>query len=1076
MSNLGNNYDKILKNNNSKENQINENSATYNDSLHTNKTILNESYEKYLFYKKQKEHNYFLALNTIQNILENTFQNLILTEFSEESKNNTKEKNIKNYIGNPIIKEVIKVGNIIKKINPKKTEKSIVTLKNHKTYNIIPKYNLNNIMEKKIIPKAKESRNTNKNTTISSQASISHIMHDNYNIINLKNNKITCNLKKNDTKKNFTYKVTKKENNNKIINKTLSINKENNNKNTNTNNNKYLSTIKVNNKKISKENNNINKKINKENNNNNKKIILYNKKNNNDISNEKKIIKSSPNVNQTNIIDKKSNTNKKKGNNNKNKSNDHAKNNMQNKLDVINDQKELVDIKLKDEGSKKSKNNKISNQINNKQNEIVSKYISNIEKNGILNVRMKSYDFKNLRIHFSLHEIKHLKKWSNVELFLNNKNFRMTTDKKLRKKYQRSEFTSNKDNSNSNDKNNKLFNIPQNNGLYIKVDINNEGKNKDNCLSDEKLPKNLMENFDIGFQEERVMDNILNNNSNKKSRNKNEKEIINNNNVEMIDFLSKGSGNSKENMKTISKESSNINNDTMIIKASDNKNDLENENSLSENCKIKNSIKKEQKKNISNSNKSNNIYNSPSKMRKFALFPFDIKNLSHLINKKTKKNKDNAILKDMDKNEIFDLSKLQSYNNSSSQKNKINIKEKHSSNNDLENNFPKQLKHSIYDLQFYRNLLNANNTYKKIDLDLIFKKQPLVTIEERLNSLLWMMKICEEFAFKRDTYHYSCFYFDFYLLLKKEKIQNINELKLIGITCLSISAKIEEVQIPKLEEYADTIHLYYKIEDIINTEQNICKTLGWKLIPMTILGWLNWYTCQWDLFVHSVDRVKDKLLLLTDEDNILFFKRQNEASYYNYRRIYQIIDLIMLDYNSYTYGFRHLVAASFLIIICLHYDLEFDFNKKILKNKKKKKYDKNDTGKIMFEIYLQFIGQSFDFSLENEELNECINYVYKFINFKFTYFLPLIFQLEQEHMNDYSYEDFISYQTFNDNISPFFKEMIENEKKKLTKRNQRKASRYLPSERSSTLCHTSVSTCVRSSITKDHSNKISSNL
>ena len=79
-------------------------------------------------------------------------------------------------------------------------------------------------------------------------------------------------------------------------------------------------------------------------------------------------------------------------------------------------------------------------------------------------------------------------------------------------------------------------------------------------------------------------------------------------------------------------------------------------------------------------------------------------------------------------------------------------------------------------------------------------------------------------------------------------------------------------------------------------------------------------------------------------------------------------------------------------------------------------------------------------------------------------------------MKDYSYEDFISYQTFNDNISPFFKEMIENEKKKLTKRNQRKASRYLPSERSSTLCHTSVSTCVRSSITKDHSNKISSNL
>ena len=60
------------------------------------------------------------------------------------------------------------------------------------------------------------------------------------------------------------------------------------------------------------------------------------------------------------------------------------------------------------------------------------------------------------------------------------------------------------------------------------------------------------------------------------------------------------------------------------------------------------------------------------------------------------------------------------------------------------------------------------------------------------------MKICEEFAFKRDTFHYSCFYFDLYLFLLKEKIKNKNELKLIGITCISLAAKIEEIQIPKL--------------------------------------------------------------------------------------------------------------------------------------------------------------------------------------------------------------------------------------------------------------------------------------
>ena len=1056
MSNLDNNYDKILKDNNLKENERNENSATCTDSLHTNKTILNESNGKYLFYKKQKERNYFLALNTVQNNLNDTLESLFLNEYSEVSQNNTKEKNIKNYINNPIVKEVIKAGNIIKNIKPIKTGKSIATLKNHKTYNLFQKFNISKIIEKKIFPKAKETKITNKNTTISSQESVSHIIYkkSKKNIIKIKNNKISCNLKKNNTKKNINIDI--KKDNNKMLNKTTSLNKENNN-NKNTINNKNLSTKNLKNKKINKVNN-INKKIKKLNSN---KIILYNKrrnKNNNDYLNDKNITKSSSTGNQTNFTDKKPNINKKIENNNQNKNDDdtdNTKNNMQNKLDIIKNKEESVDIKSKDEESKKQKINK--------QNGIISKNIFDIEKNGILNVRMKSFDFKNLRIHFSLHEIEHFKKWSNVEYFLKNKNFKMITDKKLRKKYQRSEFMSYRENSNTNDKNKNLFGNPKNNSLNIKVDIKKELENKDNCLSNDKLPKNLMGNFDICFQEGNDMNNILNINSNEKSKNKNEKEEINNNsNAEAIDFLSKESGNNKENMKTESKDSSNINNDTVIIKASDKKNDLENEKVLSDNSKIKNSIEKEQRNNNDNLNQSNNIYDSPSKIRNYAFFPFDIKNLSHLINKKAKKNNDNIILKDMDKNEILDISDSKSNNNSLNKKNIIKTKEKNLSNKELENNFPKQLQHSIYDLEFYRNLLNANNTYKKIDLNKIFKKQPLVTIEERLNSLLWMMKICEEFAFKRDTYHYSCFYFDLYLFLKKEKIQNINELKLIGITCLSISAKIEEVQIPKLDEYADTINLYYKIDDIISTEQKICKMLGWKLIPMTILGWLNWYTCQWDLFVHSVDRVKEKLLLLTNEDNILLFKKQNEASFYNYRRIYQIIDLVMLDYNSYIYGFRHLVAASLLIIICLHYDLEYDFNKKILKNKKKKKHGKKNTGKIILEIYVQFIGQSFDFSLENEELNECINYVYKFINFKFTYFLPLIFQLEQEHMNDYSYEDFISYQTFNDNISPFFKEMIKNEKKKLAKKNQGKASRYLYSERNNILYHNSMSTCVKS--------------
>ena len=168
-----------------------------------------------------------------------------------------------------------------------------------------------------------------------------------------------------------------------------------------------------------------------------------------------------------------------------------------------------------------------------------------------------------------------------------------------------------------------------------------------------------------------------------------------------------------------------------------------------------------------------------------------------------------------------------------------------------------------------------------------------------------------------------------YLYLSKEKIKDKNEFKLIGITCISISAKIEEVQIPKSVEYTESLNDSYKIEDIINTEKNICCCLGRKLVPMTISSWLNWYICQWDLFVYSIDDIKNKLLLFSNYENILSYKRQNEVAYYNYKRIYQIIDLIALDFHSYKYEIRYLIAASFLILMCLNCNLEFDLNNKI---------------------------------------------------------------------------------------------------------------------------------------------------
>ena len=123
----------------------------------------------------------------------------------------------------------------------------------------------------------------------------------------------------------------------------------------------------------------------------------------------------------------------------------------------------------------------------------------------------------------------------------------------------------------------------------------------------------------------------------------------------------------------------------------------------------------------------------------------------------------------------------------------------------LQNFSINQTPETVYDLTFYQNLIDNSQKIRKINYKNFLKNQKKIKWEDRLHTLCWMMQICEEFAFKRDTFHYACSYFDNYLAFSKEIINNKKILDLIGITCISISGKIEEVQIPKLTEYANSI-------------------------------------------------------------------------------------------------------------------------------------------------------------------------------------------------------------------------------------------------------------------------------
>ena len=805
-----------------------------------------------------KQKNFLNAINSIQKQLNYTKENI--SEFSEAQVNLSKEEKIEKYINHPLQKEIIKLGNDIKKIP---------TIHNKYSYDInkpyTEKFNMNNIFNQYL----------HKILEIDSDDSGENCENNN---------------EKND--KNFISK----------------------NKST---------AIQTNNKS------NINNNINNNNNNNNVEIKPFNLEVIDDLEEEKNL---------------------------------DLYNYQNNKNDKIKSKNEILvfdsvfETSLNNSNKNKNSfyNNNINDDLKTHKNSNISNYYQNNLYSNYNNYSKKSYN--------------------------KNNKFNTFSEKRLRKKFFRSEFKiqfekNQKNNNNSLNFKNNNNSINNNNNINFQL----ENSSSSNII----IAKNLMNKFNSCSKKDSFSS---------KSKNVNEIKIYEDDfifkkssktpSAELIDFLSENLENNenkeenKEYLFTPIRKISTISNN---IFEKDTNYNTNNGNILNNNNNSMN------KNNNNNNNNNNNIFSTPkSKIKEFKIFD---ENSYKIKPKKSKKKHETS------ESFSFEIS--------------------NSENNDL--NLSQIQGQTIYDLSFYNNLLKTEESNKISISSNLIKYHPKLKISDRSEILNWLMQICEEFAFKRDTFHYALNYFDRYLSNSKN-IENKNELKLIAITSLSISAKIEEVQIPKLIEYSNSLNNIYGIEEIIEMEQKLVKNLSWKIIPITINTWMNWYLCQWDLFIDTIDEIKNKLLNYFNEDEILFFKKSDDKSYYNFRKISQIVDLIAIDYYALNLEKRFLIAGAIFDVICINYNIEFDLNENKIINF-------NEKNNVIIEIFKDFLQQSFDLNFDDEKIKNIFEFCYKLKYFSFNFDLPLIYQVEQNDVENDNYEDFISYQTFNDKNIQFLKEI-----------------------------------------------------
>ncbi|XP_008308114.1 G1/S-specific cyclin-E1 [Cynoglossus semilaevis] len=187
----------------------------------------------------------------------------------------------------------------------------------------------------------------------------------------------------------------------------------------------------------------------------------------------------------------------------------------------------------------------------------------------------------------------------------------------------------------------------------------------------------------------------------------------------------------------------------------------------------------------------------------------------------------------------------------------------------------------------WSNMLAKDKAYSR-DVH-VMDKHPHLQPKMRTVLLDWLMEVSEVYRLHRETYHLAQDYFDRFMATQRNVFKST--LQLIGITCLFIAAKVEEIYPPKIHQLAYVTDEACTEDEILSMEIIIMKELKWSLSPHTAISWLNVYL---------------QVAYLKEKEDLLIPKFPQVT----FTHIAELLDLCMLDVQCLEYSNRVLAASA----------------------------------------------------------------------------------------------------------------------------------------------------------------------
>lgn len=200
----------------------------------------------------------------------------------------------------------------------------------------------------------------------------------------------------------------------------------------------------------------------------------------------------------------------------------------------------------------------------------------------------------------------------------------------------------------------------------------------------------------------------------------------------------------------------------------------------------------------------------------------------------------------------------------------------------------------------YRSELQIKSKVYEIDASLIYENQTEVKPIVRAIMVDWILQVCSELRLQRETFYKAMYFVDKYMMIRP-RIKR-DDFQLIGVTCLWIALKSEEVNSIRVKNLLEMTGSLYTETQLKEMERDILIKLSWRLSPPTPLGWMHVIINLWDLCAARSRYPEIKQL------NIMH-------SYETYKEIMDRLDTLYLDLRTLVFSPQKVSAALIYAVL-----------------------------------------------------------------------------------------------------------------------------------------------------------------